>query len=66
MTPTEIFELCCAGIAQLMTHVAIQALPFHLQLCYKPLDILQRVIKSQKVHILSHDGLQRLHNINFV
>ena len=40
-------------------------LPFNLPLCYKPLGILQRVTKSQKVHISSHDGLKKLHNINF-
>ena len=38
---------------------------FTLQLCYRPLGILQRVIKSQKVHISSH-VLQKLHNIDFV
>ena len=38
----------------------------YLAVIYKPLDILQRVTKSQKVHISSHDGLQKLHNINFV
>ena len=32
-------------------------LPFSLQLCYKPLGILQRVTNSQKAHISSHDGL---------
>ena len=49
---------------QLMTHKAIYTTPFTLQLCYKSLDILQRVTKSQKVHISSHDGLENLHNIN--
>ena len=53
----------CVHIAQLMTHPAIYTLPFTLQLCYKPLEILQRVTKSQKVHISIHDGLQNLHNI---
>ena len=57
--------LCCVHIAQLMTHPAVYALPFTLQLCYKPLGILQRVTKSQKVHISSHDLLQKLHNIDF-
>ena len=32
-------------------------LPFTLQLCCKPLGILQRVAKSQKAHISSHDRL---------
>ena len=54
----------CVHIAQLMTHPAIYTLPFTLQLCYKPLGILQRVTKSQKVHISIHDGLQNLHNVN--
>ena len=55
MTPRGTFELSCVYIAQVMTHTAIYTLPFTLQLCYKPLGILQRVIKSQKVHISSHD-----------
>ena len=59
------FGLCHVHIAQLMTHTAIYTLPFTLQLCYKPLGILQKVTKSQKVHISSHDALQKLHNINF-
>ena len=54
----------CVHIAQLMTHPAIYALLFTLQLCYKPLGILQRVTKSQKVHISIYNGLQKLHNIN--
>ena len=57
--------LCCVYIHQLMTHMAIYTLPFTLQLCYKPLGILQWVNKSQKVHISSHDIFQRLHNVNF-
>ena len=65
MAPRETLGLCCAHIAQLMTYAAIYTLPFTLQLCYKPLGILQRVTKSQKVHISSHDELQKVHNINF-
>ena len=65
MTPRGTLGLCCVHIAQLMTHPAIYTLPFTLQLCYKPLGILQRVTKSQKVHISNHDGLENLHNINF-
>ena len=65
MTPRGTLGLCCVNIAQLMTHPAIDTLPFTLQLCYKPLGILQRVTKSQKVHISSHDVLQNLHNIDF-
>ena len=65
MTPRGTLGLCCAYIAQLMTHAAIYILLFTLQLCYKPLGVLQRVTKSQKVHTSSHDELQKLHNINF-
>ena len=57
MTPRGTLGLCCAYITQLTTHTAIYTLPFTLQLCYKPLDILQRVTKSQRVHISSHDKL---------
>ena len=48
-----------------MTHRAIYTIPFTLQLCYKPLGILQRLTKNQKVHISDHDGLEKLHCINF-
>ena len=54
MTP----RLCCAHIDQLITYPAAYTLLFPLQLCCKPLDILQKVTKSRKPHILSHDGLQ--------
>ena len=64
MIPRGTLGLCCVHTAQLMTNPAIYTLPFTLQLCYKPLGILQRVTKSQKVHISSHDGLEKLHNIN--
>ena len=64
MTPRGTLGLCCVHIVQLMTHSAIYTTPFTLQLCYKPLGILQRVTKSQKVHISNHDGLENLHNIN--
>ena len=36
-------------------------LPFTLQFCCKPLGILQKVTKSQKVHISSHDVLKKSH-----
>ena len=65
MTPRGTFGLCCVHIAQLITHPAVYTLPFILQLCYKPLGILQRITKSQKVHISSHDVLQKFHNIEF-
>ena len=57
MTPRGTLGLCFAHIAQLMTHPAICTLPFTLQFCYKPLGIVQRVTKSQKVHISSHNEL---------
>ena len=65
MTPRGTLGLCCVHIAQLVTHPAVYTLPFTLQLCYKPLGILQRVTKSQKIHISSHDELQKLHKIYF-
>ena len=64
MTTRGTLRLCCVHIVQLMTDAAIYTPPFTLQLCYKPLDILHRVTKSQEVHILSHDGLQKLHSIS--
>ena len=57
MTPRGTLGLCCVHIAQLVTHRDVYTLPFTLQLYYKPLGILQRVTKSQKVHISSHDVL---------
>ena len=48
-----------------MTYVTVYTLRFNLQLCYKPLGILQRVAQSQKAHISSHDVLQIFFNINF-
>ena len=57
MTPRSTVGFCCACIAQSITHPAISTLTFTPQLCYKPLSMLQRVTKSQKVHISSHDGL---------
>ena len=44
-----------------MTHLAVYTLPFTLQLCYKTLGILASVTKSQKVHISSHNVLQKSH-----
>ena len=57
MTARGTLGLCYVYIAQLMVHTAIYTLPFTLQLCYKPLGILQRVTKSQRVRISSHDKL---------
>ena len=48
-----------------MTHPTIYTTLFTLQLCYKPLGILQRVTKSQKLHISNHDGLDNILSINF-
>ena len=64
MTPRGTLGLGYVDIAQLMTHPAIYTLPFTLKLYYKPLGIMRRVTKSQKVHISCHDGLKILHNIN--
>ena len=57
MTPIGTLGLSCVHIAQLVTHVAVYTLTFTLQLRYKPLGILQRITKSQKGHISSHDVL---------
>ena len=57
MTQRETLRLCYVLIADLVTYPAVYTLSFTLQLCYKPLGILQRVIKSQKVHISSNDVL---------
>ena len=65
MTPRGTLGLCCVHIDQLMTHPAVYTLPFTLKLCCNPLGILQRVTKSQKVHISSYDLLQKLHNFDF-
>ena len=51
MTPRGTLGLCYVHIAQLMTHPVVYALPFTLQLCYKPLGKLQMVLLS------SHDVL---------
>ena len=66
MTPRGTLESCCVHISQLMTHPAIYTIPFTLQLCYNPLGILQRLTKSQNVHISNHDGFEKLHNITFL
>ena len=55
MTPRETLGLFCLHVGQLMTHPANPTLSFNLWLCYKALGILQRVTKTQKVHISSHD-----------
>ena len=65
MTPREALGLYCGHFAQLNIDTAIYTLLFTLQSCYKPLGIPQMVTKSQKLHISSHDGLQKFHNINF-
>ena len=54
----ETLWLCYVHIPQLMTRLAVYTLPFTLQLCCKPLGILQRVTKGQKVHQSSNNGLQ--------
>ena len=57
MTPRGTLTLCCVYMVQLMTHMAIYTEPFTLQLCCKPLGMLQWVTKSQRVHISSHNRL---------
>ena len=52
MTLRGTIGLCCV---QFVTDPVVYTLPFTLQLCYKPLGILQRVTKSQKVYISSDD-----------
>ena len=59
-------RLCCVHIRQLITYPAVYTLLFTLQLCYKSLGILQRVTKSQKAHLSSHDGLQNFLTSNFL
>ena len=49
-----------------MTHPSVYTLPFTLQICCKSLGILQRVTKSQKIHISSDAVLQKLHKIDYV
>ena len=46
MTLRGTLGLCCVHIAQLMTLTAVYILTFTLQLCYRPLGILQRVTKN--------------------
>ena len=65
MTPRGTLALRCVHIAQLMTHSAVYTLPFTLEICYKPLGILKRVTKSQKVRISRNDLSQKLNNMDF-
>ena len=58
MIPRGAVGLCCVHIDQLITYPAIYALLFTLQLCSKLSGLLQRVTKSPKAHISSHDGLK--------
>ena len=60
MKPRGTFGLCCFNIAQLMTHSTLQKRLFTLQLCYKPLGILQRITKTQKVRRSRHDRLPEI------
>ena len=64
MAPRETVGLCYLYNGQLMTPPDISTLPFTIQFCYKPLDILQRVTERRKVHISSHNGLQNVQNTN--
>ena len=58
MTPGGNLRLSCFHIVHLMTHLDIKKALFSLHFCYKPFKIPQRVTKSQKIHISSHNGLQ--------
>ena len=60
MKPRGTFGLCCFNIAQLMTHSTLEKLPFTLRLCCKPLGILQRITKTQKVRRSRHDRLPEI------
>ena len=66
MIPRATVGLCCVYIDQLITYLAVYTLLFTLQLYYKPLAILQRVTKSRKAHISSHDGLQNFLTSTFL
>ena len=55
--------LCCVHIGQLGTLSAVYTLRSTLQLCYKPVDMLQKVTKSKKVHISNHDLLEKRYHI---
>ena len=57
MTPRRTLGLCCVHIVQLVTYQAVYSLRFTMQLCYKPLGILKRRTKSQKVYLSNHDVL---------
>ena len=64
LIPRRTLGMCCFHIAQLMTHTAVQTLPFTLQLCYKRLGIQQRVTKNQKVYISIHNRLPNTNIMN--
>ena len=66
MTQRGTLGLCCVHIAQLVTNPAVNTLPFTLQLFYKSLGTLQRVPKSQNVHISSHDGFQKFRTLTLL
>ena len=58
MTPKGALGLFYVPFSKLNIHPTIYTLLFTLQVCYKPLGLVQIVKRSQKVHISSHDGLQ--------
>ena len=64
MTPGRTIVLCCVHF-QINDSSGYLHTTIYLQLCYEPPGIVQRITKSQKAHISSHDGLQTLHTINF-
>ena len=55
--PRGALRLCCAHIAQLMTHTTNLHMVVYLAIMsLKPLDILQMVTKSQKLYHISNKG----------
>ena len=65
LTPRRILGVMLCSYCPINDSSTYYTLLFTLLLCYKPLVILHRITKSQKVHILSHNVLLKLHNIDF-
>ena len=60
LIPRGTLGLCCAHIAQLMTHTTHLHMAVYLAIMLlKLLGILQRVTKSQKVHHISNKKKQK-------
>ena len=66
LIPRETLGLRCAHIAELITHAANSHMPVYLAIILvKSLDILQKVIKSQKVHHISKTKQSRNKKLKF-